>query len=247
MKALALIAAVAGTTLAAPALAETVRVEMTGVVEFNQIHSGVLGQMAAGDPVLLSFDVDSNIYLNSENYPTRGYVIDDSSFTLSAGAAMVPMGQPQPATPYFVIRDNDPAVDGFFLSYGTDFPTSLDLDQQGAFGPFGAVGQVTYSGVRLHSLDILEAVGTYSFGYQSFYFGVTDGPVDAAGFILHEVRISVVSCPADCNGDGAVNTLDVLCFLNHWTASDAEADCNGDGVINTLDVLCFLNEWNAGC
>ncbi len=54
-------------------------------------------------------------------------------------------------------------------------------------------------------------------------------------------------CVADFNGDGAVNTLDVLAFLNAWTAGDSSADINGDGQINTLDVLEFLNQWNAGC
>jgi hypothetical protein len=54
-------------------------------------------------------------------------------------------------------------------------------------------------------------------------------------------------CPADFNGDGSVNTLDVLAFLNSWNAGDAAGDFNGDGVNNTLDVLAFLNAWNAGC
>ncbi len=54
-------------------------------------------------------------------------------------------------------------------------------------------------------------------------------------------------CPADFNGDGDVNTLDVLAFLNAWTSNDDSADFNGDGEINTLDVLAFLNAWNAGC
>jgi hypothetical protein len=55
------------------------------------------------------------------------------------------------------------------------------------------------------------------------------------------------ACAADFNADGAVNTLDVLAFLNAWNAGDATGDFNGDGSINTLDVLAFLNEWNAGC
>lgn len=54
-------------------------------------------------------------------------------------------------------------------------------------------------------------------------------------------------CEADCNGDGSINTQDVLCFLNLWNAGDGAADCNGDGTINTQDVTCFLNVWNAGC
>lgn len=52
---------------------------------------------------------------------------------------------------------------------------------------------------------------------------------------------------SDFNGDGAVNTLDVLSFLNAWTAKDPSADINGDGTVNTLDVTAFLNAWTAGC
>lgn len=55
------------------------------------------------------------------------------------------------------------------------------------------------------------------------------------------------ACPADFNGDGDVNTLDVLAFLNAWTAGEQSADFNGDGDVNTLDVLAFLNAWNTGC
>jgi V8-like Glu-specific endopeptidase len=54
-------------------------------------------------------------------------------------------------------------------------------------------------------------------------------------------------CPGDFNGDGDINTLDVLDFLNAWNAGDTSGDFNGDGAINTLDVLDFLNAWNAGC
>ncbi|MCC7389155.1 MAG: hypothetical protein IT431_10345 [Phycisphaerales bacterium] len=57
----------------------------------------------------------------------------------------------------------------------------------------------------------------------------------------------VVSCDADFNIDGLVNTLDVLAFLNAWAASDGRADINGDGSVNTLDVLAYLNLWASGC
>ncbi|MCC7389154.1 MAG: PQQ-binding-like beta-propeller repeat protein [Phycisphaerales bacterium] len=54
-------------------------------------------------------------------------------------------------------------------------------------------------------------------------------------------------CVADFNGDGGVNTQDVLAFLNAWVAGDARADINGDGSVNTQDVLAYLNLWVAGC
>lgn len=55
------------------------------------------------------------------------------------------------------------------------------------------------------------------------------------------------ACIADFNGDGAVNTQDVLAFLNAWNSGDPRADINGDGAINTQDVLAYLNLWNTGC
>jgi outer membrane protein assembly factor BamB len=54
-------------------------------------------------------------------------------------------------------------------------------------------------------------------------------------------------CFADFNGDGLVDTRDVLAFLNAWAAGDSSADANGDGTIDTRDVIAFLNVWNLGC
>jgi len=54
-------------------------------------------------------------------------------------------------------------------------------------------------------------------------------------------------CVADFNGDGAVDTRDVLAFLNAWSAGDDSADIDGNGIVDTRDVLTFLNLWNAGC
>ena len=55
------------------------------------------------------------------------------------------------------------------------------------------------------------------------------------------------NCDANYNADCAINTIDVLDFLNDWAAGDPKADFNGDGSVNTLDVLAFLNAWTAGC
>ena len=54
-------------------------------------------------------------------------------------------------------------------------------------------------------------------------------------------------CRVDINGDGAVNSQDVLAFLNLWTAGDNQADWNDDNTVDTRDVLSFLNDFNAGC
>jgi hypothetical protein len=56
-----------------------------------------------------------------------------------------------------------------------------------------------------------------------------------------------LGCPADFNGDGDVNTEDVIAFLNAWNHGDPRTDSNGDGHIDSQDVIAFLNGWNAGC
>jgi len=68
-------------------------------------------------------------------------------------------------------------------------------------------------------------------------------PDSGAAYVFRVER----PCAADFNGDGSVNTLDVLGFLNAWAAGDSSADFNGDGAVNTLDVLAFLNAWVSGC
>ena len=87
---------------------------------------------------------------------------------------------------------------------------------------------------------------------------VGDGAINDAGQIAMEavapdgtshalLLTPVPTCRADFNRDGAVDTLDVLAFLDAFSAGDDSADINGDGTVNTLDVLCFLNAWSAGC
>ena len=54
-------------------------------------------------------------------------------------------------------------------------------------------------------------------------------------------------CIADFDRDGAVNTIDVVRFLNVYARSDWCGDLNQDGTINTLDVLFFLSAFSQGC
>ena len=75
------------------------------------------------------------------------------------------------------------------------------------------------------------------------------GPMTGGGFSLTGGfwAARAEACFADFNHDGAVDTRDVIAFLNAWAAQNAAADCDGNGEIDTRDVLCFLNLWAAGC
>jgi len=113
------------------------------------------------------------------------------------------------------------------------------------------------NGVRLLS-DVLEGVHGLDLSDWILYTATAvsrDGRVVAGSCHFDGTNYDVgyvavlepPPCLADFNRDGAVNTLDVLAFLNAWTADDPRADVNNDGVFNTQDVLAFLNAWNAGC
>ena len=55
-------------------------------------------------------------------------------------------------------------------------------------------------------------------------------------------------CPADLNGDGVVNSLDMIILLNAFgncppSPTSCPADLNGDGVVNALDVIILSNAY----
>ncbi len=190
------LAALTSLMLSPAALAgETIQVTIRGEVEFNSISPPPLGNAMVGDDAAITFTLDSDDFVNNATFPTRGYVIDESSFELTIDTTTVGIASPFPAgpPPFFVLRDNDPAVDGFFLSTDTSGPTGVPLDQAGVFGDFIAQFSVTYGGATLPSLDILDAVGTYDFtGLTVFSFSVDDGPFNPLGFIFEDLEIAVV-------------------------------------------------------
>jgi alpha-tubulin suppressor-like RCC1 family protein len=55
-------------------------------------------------------------------------------------------------------------------------------------------------------------------------------------------------CPADLNGDGVVNSSDMIILLNAFgncppSPTSCPADLNGDGVVNALDVIILSNAY----
>ena len=220
-----------------------VMVTAHGEVEFNQIRTPPLGDVSSGEAVTMTFVVDSDIFDNSASFPTRGYIIDQATFSLAFDSATMTLQDPFPATetPYFVIRDNDPAVDGFFVATNVDFPFGfgVPLNQTGIFGQFKNSYNVTYTGDTVPSLDILDALGTYDFtGLTVFSWTIDDGPFNAMFIIFNQMTIEAVI--ADADGDGILDPDD-LCAdttipesvpevslgVNRW------ALINGDGIFDT--------------
>jgi len=186
-------------TAAFPLLAAAVpvHVEVTGVVDYNVIR-GDMSVVNSGDPVVMGFDIDSNVYVDSASFPTRGYVIDAASFAMSVGGVPVLFDDPQPVPAYFVLRDNDPAVDGFFMSGGSvdlPFPTTVHIPGLVPEHELDFLSTFT-NGTTLTSLNILDAVGTYGTDNLSVYnwtIGRFGNP--GAEYVYRTITITAVPEP----------------------------------------------------
>ena len=151
------------------------------------------------------------------------------------------------------------AVDG---TGGFEFPAvSAVFTGTGAYEGYGLIiGPLVGSGTfNLADFGVVDSAISGSVNIDSGQVTLTGAQAFSNSGDINGVQTSidgtatlvavgdVPACPGDFNGDGLVNTQDVLAFLNAWAAGDSSADCTGDGNINTQDVLCFLNAWAAGC
>ncbi|MFG0286005.1 MAG: hypothetical protein ACF8R7_16430 [Phycisphaerales bacterium JB039] len=74
--------------------------------------------------------------------------------------------------------------------------------------------------------------------------GALNPTLGAIGDLMAD-EVSV--CYADCDGSGALDFFDFLCFQNAFATGDPYADCDATGVLDFFDFLCFQNAFAAGC
>jgi len=139
--------------------ADLVQVDIYGTVtQNNYLPASPLNAVAVGSPAHTSFEVDSNIFLNSSSFPVRGYSIIPGTFLTTLGSTNVTLNASvSPPRPFFSLRNNDPSVDGFLVSNGVDFVNPVPTIYTSANFSFVS----SFSGTLLHSLNILDAVGSY--------------------------------------------------------------------------------------
>ncbi len=87
------------------------------------------------------------------------------------------------------------------------------------------------------------------------YVGTVNGWIHLNGlFAPGELRIpydegfiQLTVCPADLNGDGVIDHIDINIFSIGFLSSDPIADLNGDGLLDLDDIAFFISAFNAGC
>jgi hypothetical protein len=164
--------AIGGILASGSALGTLVEVTVTGQVVFNNDVAPPLGNVHPGDSVEMSFIVDSDNFLDGIPGDTRGYVIDEASFSLlfdgTLDVGLMPFGP----TPFFTVVEGFPVSDGFFVATSPNPPqTGVGVPLE--LVPYNVDFSVSYTGDTLDSLDILDALGVYdSDGLTSFRFNL---------------------------------------------------------------------------
>src|SRR5690606_34783294 len=58
---------------------------------------------------------------------------------------------------------------------------------------------------------------------------------DTSTFEFGTLDISLCQCYADCDGSGALDVFDFLCYQNLFAAGDSLADCDRSGELDLFD------------
>ncbi|MCA9277479.1 MAG: hypothetical protein H6815_01675 [Phycisphaeraceae bacterium] len=99
-------------------------------------------------------------------------------------------------------------------------------------------------------VDVYLEGGTAGAPAQATGFRMFGGGTNAGNGVawdnLDFVQIDA-PCYADCDGSGALNIFDYICFGNAYANNDPYADCDGSGTLNIFDYICFGNEYANGC
>ena len=204
--------------------------------------------------------MDASDYQNNPVYPTRGYPILADSFRLVVGDASVGLLQPLPTMPYFVLRNNDPRVDGFFI--GTNLHSDNEILLDIGVANYGVAFKRTFSSPDvLPSLDILQAQGTYHSELMSSYnwtveFGENSTPLginyESITVALAPPQSTCGSSDFNCDGDSGTDA-DIESFFACLAGSCPESPCtssadfNGDGDSATdADIEAFFSVLGGG-
>jgi hypothetical protein len=96
--------------------------------------------------------------------------------------------------------------------------------------------------IRGNVADFVAADGTVRF----LVYGERAADETFHDYVAVTVTTIDAPCPADLNGDGAVDGLDLGAQLGAWGAcggSACAADLNDDGVVDGLDLGSLLGAW----
>jgi hypothetical protein len=197
-----------------------------GNVMWNEaVHGDLSGDRFNPTPLMLA--LGDNCLLGTVGGPDDDYF----KFTVPAGMLLEQV----------VVNDYSSNVNTTFLGVNTGPIYDPTPNNQ-------VLGWVSFGTPHIGT-DVLPAMGASNGnfvpplgpGEYSWWIDEGTGPETyELNFITGEGGIP---CPADINGDGFVDVLDLLDLLAAWGAAGGPADINGDGIVDVVDLLLLLSAW----
>ena len=129
--------------------------------------------------------------------------------------------------------------------------TSASLEFWGGSEVGNGMTLEAYLDDELNGSTVIE----FPYGYQHYTVSISGvefdtlrlngwGPAhDGCFFAVVDHVVIGGECPADFDGDGDVDTADLLFLLSAWGTGDGDVD--GDGDTDTADLLALLAAWGA--
>jgi hypothetical protein len=107
--------------------------------------------------------------------------------------------------------------------------------------------EITDGAWSLQEFDISAIADGQPTVYLRWTMGTTDVGWRYCGWNIDDVEVFGLSCddgcPADVDGSGTVDVVDLLAVLAAWGDDGVPEDVNGDGVVDVLDLLDVLAAW----
>lgn len=112
--------------------------------------------------------------------------------------------------------------------------------------PSGAVSAVAtfyYQTSTREYMEFLRDTAANGAGLTAYNLWVQHGRSAPVAMDSATIQLTAGN-PADVNGDGSVNGLDLTIILSNWSGS-GQGDINGDGVVNGIDLSAVLASWGS--
>tara|TARA_R110002072_G_scaffold151045_1_gene300151 strand:- start:3928 stop:4695 length:768 start_codon:yes stop_codon:yes gene_type:complete len=130
------------------------------------------------------------------------------------------------------------------------------LLDEGDLGGDGVIVRIHIDGIEIgewdllsvtHSMISLDIDATVTVGSTVDLSVAPKNTINFDGTIAELQILGDPVCPADLNGDGALNFLDISAYLSAFGNMDPVADFTDDGSFNFLDVSAYLSAFSMGC
>ena len=207
----------------------------------------LLAGSAGAEPITIELNGRADVILDGTSYPDVGYTIVLESDTDLRGMEGIGLYYVDgPAT--FTI---DGVASGSIIGQRTVF-VHQGVDAAGLTNPGVVADLLDLRSVEFRMWDLLRSIGPIfdpaPFATRQFRdVETTVGLLTLDALDVTFTAIVARSCYPDCDGSGALDFFDFLCFQNAFAAGDPAADCDGSGSLDFFDFLCFRNEFGAGC